>query len=123
MDYQPKFFNNTEQQCHCGCGVNLMQGDFMRKLDQIREELDTPLTIVSAYRCAAHNTAVSTTGETGPHTTGRAVDIAASGRLKFRILEAARARGMTRFGIGKSFIHIDDLGKEQGFPGNVIWSY
>ena len=100
-----------------------MHEGFLKKLDQIREELGKPLVLTSAYRCPKHNLAVSSTGEYGPHTTGRAVDIAAAGRLKYQIVEAAKARGMTRIGIGKNFIHIDALGRDEGFPDFVFWSY
>lgn len=115
------YFPAHEIQCKCGCGEQEMSPDFMHKLIVIRKQLQTPLYITSGYRCPVHNDRVSGTGEGGPHTTGRAVDISATGRLKYQIMEAAQAQGMTRFGIGKNFIHIDDL--ESGFSDRVIWSY
>lgn len=117
------YFSEQELKCHCGCGEQLMDEDFMFKLEQIREDLDFPFILTSAYRCSAYNERVSSTGPDGPHTTGRAVDIAASGIGKYRIMNAAIKAGMTRVGIGKSFIHIDDLTTDDGYPDKVIWSY
>lgn len=108
--------------CAC-CGQVHMNDAFMQKLDRIRERLGVPLHINSGYRCPEHNNRVSSTGEAGPHTTGRAVDIAADSRLRYLVATAALAEGMTRIGIARTFIHIDDLTAADGFPDQVIWPY
>lgn len=118
-----KYFSHDELKCKCGCEEQQMDAIFMALLDDMREELGFPFHLTSAYRCPDHNEKVSSTGRAGPHTTGRAVDIAANGSKKYAILEAARKRGMCRFGIGKSFVHIDNLGKQEGFPRGVLWTY
>ena len=109
--------------CSCGCGVKGMQPAFLDLLDVIRESVNEPMIITSGYRCPSHNQNVSSTGKTGPHTTGRAVDIRADSILRFKITKAAMEQGITRLGIAKSFIHIDDLGLLDGFPENRIWTY
>lgn len=118
-----KFFTDDELRCRCGCGKMEMNSRFMGLVIEMRLELDTPFNVTSAYRCPQYNQQVSSTGVRGPHTYGRALDIAAGSSLKSQILTAALARGMTRFGIGKNFIHIDDLGRDEGFPAGVIWTY
>lgn len=117
-----EFFSEKELQCQCGCGKALMDDKFMKKLISLRKAIG-PLSPTSAYRCPAHNAKVSSTGLTGPHTTGRAVDIRANSRQKYKIMEECRKLGITRFGIAKTFIHIDDLTQAQGFDEDVIWAY
>ena len=108
--------------CPC-CGEQGMNESFMIKLDDMRAALGVPFVINSGYRCPSYNLEVSSTGRNGPHTTGRAVDISARGRNKYLIAGRAMAEGMTRFGMGRTFIHIDDLGAPEGFDERVIWTY
>ncbi len=83
------------------------------------------MPVTSAYRCPAHNAAVSTTGANGPHTTGHAVDVAMAGEDTFLLMAMATALGFTGVGIKQHgpwcdrFIHIDLL------PVNRprVWSY
>ena len=117
------YFTEAELACKCGCDGK-MDETFMRKVNHLRSVIGEPFIVNSAYRCPEYNRKVSITGLKGPHTTGRAIDIKANARLKSRILQAAIQLGMTRFGIGKSFIHIDDLNEAAGgFDGHVIWTY
>ena len=96
---------------------------FMDKLQDIRDETGI-LIISSGYRSPEHNSRVSKTGITGPHTTGRAVDISIRGIEAFQLVEMAFARGMTGIGIkqkGKArFVHLDDL---TDGPRPRLWSY
>lgn len=118
-----KYFSDEELKCKCGCNESKMDDEFMQKLIRIREDCGFPFSLSSAYRCPEHNNAVSSTGLTGPHTTGHAVDIKANSRQRYKVMEAARKVGFTRFGIAKSFIHIDDLTVSDGFDEEVIWTY
>lgn len=120
-DYE--FFPKQELMCKCGCGKSAMDPKFMDKLIAMRRDVGIPFHITSAYRCPAHNEKVSTTGLGGPHTTGRAVDIVANSSLKYMIMMKASMNGMTRFGIAKNFIHIDDLTEADKFPDKVVWNY
>ena len=118
-----KYFTEDELGCKCGCGKADMDPTFMDDLENIREYIGEPFIVTSAYRCPEYNNEVSTTGLTGPHTTGKAIDIKANSSLKYSIISAAGYVGMIRFGIGKSFIHIDSLRKEDGFSEAVMWTY
>ena len=74
-----------------------------------------PLSITSGYRCSTHNSAVSKTGANGPHTTGKAIDIAVRDSQHRKQLITYFAPEVTGLGIAKSFIHIDLLYEEDGF--------
>ena len=83
-----------------------------------------PLSITSGYRCSTHNSAVSKTGANGPHTTGKAIDIAVRDSQHRKQLIDYFAPEVTGLGIAKSFIHIDILFEEDGFPGRPnSWVY
>lgn len=113
---------DTRMACAC-CGKMELQEMFMRKVVEARIATAMPWVVTSGYRCPAHNNNVSSTGLTGPHTTGRALDIAAhSSEARLKIMEACQALGMRRFGIARTFIHIDDLTLAEGFPPG-IWAY
>lgn len=129
-------FSDKELACRC-CGVAKMQPQFMEALERIRVEMNMPLHVSSAFRCAKHNAAVSSTGAHGPHTDhgegGQAVDIKISGASALLLMEVARKYGMTGIGVkqngpvGKRYIHCDNLGSEYtkstGGPRPWVWSY
>lgn len=123
------YFSEQELQCHCGCGKAEMDHDFMKKLIALREQLGFSLVVTSGYRCSKHNQNVSKTGANGPHTTGRAVDIAISGGNAFKLLQYAASFQIQGIGIKQSglfnqrFIHLDDLTEKDKFPRPMVWSY
>ncbi len=125
-----KFFKKSEFDCRCGCGRNEMDPDFLRKLDDHRSRVDFPFVVTSGYRCPDHNEAVSNTGRSGPHTTGRAVDLALFGRRAFGVMRHATLGGWYS-GIGlnqrgphnKRFIHLDDLEPEDSRFRPTVWTY
>jgi uncharacterized protein YcbK (DUF882 family) len=109
------------------CGENLIDDDFIDKLQRLRNVFGFPLPVNSGYRCPAHNSAVSSTGPNGPHTTGRAVDLGVERLKAFMVVSLAMASGeFTGFGVkqhGSSrFIHLDDL-QQPAHPRPNIWSY
>ena len=118
-----RFFSRQEFACRCGCNGNLQADDFIAKLDALRAEVGFPLPVSSGYRCPDHNARVSTTGRTGPHTTGRAVDLAVDRTRAHTVLAAALRAGFTGIGVQQKgatrFIHLDDLAS--GRP--TVWSY
>ena len=123
-----QYFTVEELSCHgedCCHGQASMDPEFMPKIVTLRRELGFPFIPSSAYRCPLHNSRVSKTGETGPHTTGRAIDILCCYDQAVQLLEAAILSGMfTGFGLNQKgdpedrFIHLDDI------PGpKRIWTY
>jgi len=115
-----KYFTEKEFACKCGCGENKMQPTFLWKLEQARGLAGIPFNITSGYRCSKHNKEVG--GKpSSDHLTGRAVDVMAkNSRDRFVIVNAALNTGITRIGIGKTFIH---LGDGRNNPKRVLWIY
>ena len=117
-----KHFTANEFTCHCGCGQNVIKQTLVDRLELVRSDYGKPITVTSGYRCPAHNKAVSTTGEAGPHTTGLAADIPCSGEDAWRIVKLALQHGFTGVGISlrpgaDRFVHLDLM------PRIAIWSY
>lgn len=119
-------FSRSELACRCGCGM-LPEIDFMERVEAVRERFGRPMTVTSAARCPAHNARVSGTGATGPHTTGRAIDLAVRGWDALSVIKIALDCGFTGIGVnqkgGSRFIHLDDLPNKPGQPRPTVWSY
>lgn len=114
----------TDKMLACAhCGEMKLNDAFMQKVVEIRRAIGRPFMVTSGYRCPEHNNKVSKSGLTGPHTTGRAMDVAADSRLRYLIVEQALIQGMTRIGIARTFIHLDDLTLVDGYADKVIWTY
>lgn len=115
-----KFFKEEEFRCKCGCGRAEMMPSTLDKLDKAREIANTPFKITSGFRCKGHNEAVGGKSE-GAHTSGYAIDIAAStSPSRYAIMKALLEVGFTRIGIGSNFIHADD---DPSKPSEVMWEY
>ena len=128
LDMTPHF-QEPEMQCQCGCGRADMDADFMEALQAIRQALGT-LRVSSGFRCPEYNARVSTTGQTGPHTTGRAVDLQVMGGRAYALIAVAQAHGMTGLGISQKgaratrFVHLDNLqASDTGGVRPWLWSY
>ena len=124
-------FSEAELTCRCGCGM-LPKRDFMEKIERLRVAYGKPMSVTSAARCPAHNSKVSKTGRTGPHTTGRAIDIGVDREDAFDLLMLVGRMntlglGITGIGVqqkgGGRFLHFDDLTDEPGQPRPTVWSY
>ena len=121
-----KYFKASELVCRCGECDGWMDDNFMEKLQGMRKEADFGFRLSSAYRCPSHNTKVSSTGVSGPHTTGKAVDILCYGSRASKVLALAYTVGMTGIGVSqkgghaKRFIHVDNIHADNR---PWIWSY
>lgn len=113
--------------CSC-CGEQGMDDAFMRVMDRVRDKLAQPIMVTSGYRCPAHNAEVSSTGEDGPHTTGRAIDIQLNGPAVWQLVAEARAFGLHGIGLKQSgdwanrFVHLDNL-TVPDHPRPRVWTY
>ncbi len=125
--HQVRHFQASEFACRCGCGGNAIQPGLVYKLDELREAFGKALVVTSGYRCPDHNERVSTTGRTGPHTTGLAADIAVSGRDAVTVLRLALAAGFGGIGVqqkgGGRFLHLDLIPDSRSHKRPWIWSY
>ncbi len=109
-------FSESEFRCRCGlCRRADMDPTFMRLVQEIRDEFGNPMRVTSGYRCPLYNDIVSTTGKTGPHTTGCAVDIGISGPDAHRLTAILFRRNLYGLGFKQKgphrsrFIHFDNL--------------
>ena len=114
-------FKPTEFECSC-CQALDINSDLVDLLQEARNVLG-PLTITSAYRCPSHNSSVSSTGESGPHTTGSAVDLHVSNSQHRKQLIDYFTNKVTGLGIAKTFIHIDIISTEELSHRPNCWLY
>lgn len=123
-------FSIAELACH-HCKAIHMDPTFMTKLEYLRLDFGHALIVTSGYRCPEHDEAIRRArGQegTGPHATGRAVDVAVWGEKLHRLLGMASRHGMTGIGIagkgsiGDRFVHLDDLTIPE-FPRPGVWTY
>ena len=123
-DWQEDWCNFTPDEFRCSCCNRLeISSDIMDLLQTARNDLG-PLQITSAYRCPDHNSKVSSTGLSGPHTSGYAVDLHVSNSQHRKQLIDYFATKVTGLGIAKTFIHIDLLTYEHGFEMRPnAWKY
>ena len=127
-----KNFSSAEMMCSCGCGEDSMDPDFMTILQNIRDDMNRPLRVSSAVRCAKHNSKVSSTGKDGPHVPRKngtaASDILIAGADALRLIDIARKHGVSGVGISqrgthsKRFIHLDTI-SDSHHPRPTMWSY
>lgn len=124
---QLQYFHLAEFECRCGCGRAEMIPAFLEKLDHLRALYGKPLTVTSGYRCPSYNSKVSTTGPTGPHTTGRAADLAVDRGDAYKLLGLALQLGFSGIGVQQKgagrFLHLDALTDAPGQPRPTVWSY
>jgi len=120
-DQKWKNFKLDEFKCSC-CGSVDIHSDLLDLLQIARDTLG-PLQITSAYRCPSHNSSVSSTGENGPHTKSKAVDIHVSNSQHRKQLIDYFAPKVSGLGIAKTFIHIDIISKEELAHRPNAWIY
>ena len=97
-----------------------MDSDFLEKLDQARSVANIPFKINSGYRTEEHNKKVGGKANSS-HLRGYAADIHVNdSRSRSIILTALMEVGFNRFGIGNTFIHVDNDPEKKS---NVIWVY
>ena len=119
-------FTRDELACKCGCGKMDMDAEFMDTLEDLRDAVG-PLPVTSGYRCQAHDMRVGGSSRPGggPHTTGKAVDIAITGELAYSLVASAFSRGFDGIGVSQRsgrarFIHLDMASDR---PRPRVWSY
>ena len=116
-----KYFKDEEFRCHCGCGagIEMMQEDFLKMLEDTRELVGIPFILNSAYRCPAHNKAIGSKSDN--HPSGQAVDIKCLYSVtRYNIVTSALKVGFKRIGLHRKFIHLDN---RVVIPVASIWFY
>lgn len=121
--------NFTEAEFRCPRSQEAkMDAEFMRQLQILRDRFGKPMVLTSGYRSPEYNAQVSSTGTTGPHTTGKAADFLVSGEDAYTLVWMALEQGFSGVGINqrgphdKRFVHLDLLEAPE-YPRPRIWSY
>ena len=98
---------------------SLWTENFLDCLDEARDIAGVQFKINSGYRTPAHNKKVGGL-TTSSHLIGRAADIHCTHTGKrLKIIEALSMVGFQRFGIAKTFIHVDNDDQKK----QAIWLY
>jgi hypothetical protein len=112
-----------------GTGKIVVETDFLDRLEALRKTVGHPLIINSGYRSPEYNNRVAETGTTGPHTTGRAVDIRIYGPRALNLVFHAVRLGFQGIGLSQKgpfanrFVHLDDLPGDGDTPRPFVWTY
>lgn len=112
-------FREREFTCPC-CGQQHMTHNFLKSLQDMRSDLQSPFIIASGWRCPYYDKLVGGSGTNHPK--GGASDIYATRSTLSKI--AARAEQYSFTGIGvslhgdKKFIHLDKTHEHL-----TVWSY
>ena len=115
-----KHFKKSEFTCKCGCGETVISDDLLYMLDRAREFAKKPFKINSGYRCKNHPE--SKKNPTSSHIKGLAVDIECKdSSTRAIMMDALVYAEFERFGLHKSFIHVDIDVVDKVSP--VIWLY
>ena len=118
-EYITKNFKTDEFACEC-CGKSEMDIDFVKTLQNLREEYGVPMRVNSGFRCKKHNKSIGSS-DSSSHLWGMASDISVTDSvLRYRMIQCAQKIGIVRIGIGGDFIHFDTDNKK---ASPVIWTY
>lgn len=99
-------FARSEFRCKCGCGLDTVDTELLRLLENIRAHFDAPITVTSSHRCESYNQVVGG-ASTSQHLYGRAADIVVEGVDPSLVAELADQLGAGGVGKYSSFTHVD----------------
>ena len=103
-----KNFKRSELACPC-CKQMKCKIGLIDCIQSIRDYLDMPIIITSAYRCKMHNSTIPGSSPESYHTKGLAVDISTLGWCGYAIHDLLELITSQDSGIGvyPTFIHFD----------------
>jgi len=108
-----KSFKDKFAQKHgVGAGENEMKQWVLKMFAQAEKEYGKPFVITSGYRSKQYQDELRKNprikaAKHSPHVEGAAGDISLRGVNKRKLITALKNAGFNRFGVGKSFIHVD----------------
>jgi len=115
-------------------GSENMDGNFLKMLDNARHMIEKEwnennpakkivFRINSGYRTQGYNDSLEGSVPNSSHIIGKASDISLSGYDREQqevVINALGRVGFTRFGLGKTYVHVDN---DSAKPQNVAWNY
>jgi len=118
-----KNFSRGEFECHCGCGLDEMDINFVNKLQILRDKCNFPLIINSGRRCSYWNKQ-SNGFLTSAHLEGLAVDIRIDREKAREVVKHALEMGFQGIGLQQKgegrFVHLDMKPRKNGM---AFWTY
>ena len=116
-----KYFKAAEfARCTPACSIDQMDEEFLALMDRVRVAAGIPLVVNCAYRSRIWELQHGRSGASA-HCKGKAMDIRCNtSQNRYKIIAAALKCGITRIGVGKTFVHLDN---DTSLPQNVIWDY
>jgi len=93
---------------------------FVAKLDALRSLWGRPMRITSGYRTKTRNRVVGGTANSA-HLRGRAADIHIMPEDQAAFAKIARQVGMTGIGYYRSWVHVDDMTRAEGYSRPAEW--
>ena len=119
MEFKHFTFDEFDSPDYPGSGEKFMDREFLECLDEATDIAGIQFKINSGCRTPQHNRKVGG-GTASSHLIGRAEDIHCTHTNKrLKIIEALSMVGFQRFGICKTFIHVDNDDQKP----NAIWLY
>jgi len=103
-----KYFKRSEFACKCGCGLDTVDYELAKVVDNLREHFNAPTVITSGCRCEEHNKSVG--GAKGSkHTLGIACDLKVAGANPRQVYDYLDNKYPDNYGLGvySSWVHID----------------
>ena len=102
-----KNFTSGELKCPC-CGHSRCKSTFVEKLQSLRDWVDAPIIVLSAYRCRIYNDQIGGYPDSA-HIQGLAADIYTKKMDIYKLAEYADVLDFERIGIYpfNHFIHLD----------------
>ena len=118
-------FSKSEMACRCGCGIFEMDDEFMRMLQELRNQMQRPLRVSSARRCDTHDHEVSTAKnkKNGVHTLCQAADVLIHGEVAMKHFERARLIGFSGISLSQRGDHVSRFVHLDTKPRKALWSY
>lgn len=101
-----KNFKLREFECKDGSNTTKIDSNLLNKLQLLRDTINKPILINSAYRSQNYNKKVGGSPRS-QHMLGKAVDIKVNGLTPTEVAKKAEETGFNGIGIYKTFVHLD----------------
>ena len=118
----PNYIAN-EMSCRCRCGIAETELEFMRMLQELKDQMQGPLSLCIGRRSDYHNDGVSAAKnkKNSVYNLGQASKISISGERAMLLFEKARKVGFSGIGLSQKgnhssrFLHLDTLPRKALF--------
>lgn len=104
-----KNFSRWEFECDCGCGLDMIDIELVKGLQQIRDYFNKPVHVNSGCRCLSYNR-TRHSKDTSQHVKCKAADIHIQGVSPRQIAQVASVIPIFKkggIGLYHTFVHLD----------------